>query len=67
MISEQSLADNKLLGPGELGDAYGDGREELGLSILHQAADEYFRDLGMSKVSVSTLTAYGWQECLQGG
>ena len=35
MIREQSLANNKLLGPGEFGDAYGDGREELGLTILH--------------------------------
>jgi len=41
----------KLLGPGEIGDAYGDDREEMGLTLLYQAADEYVRDLGRSKMS----------------
>ena len=50
MISEQSLTDNKLLGPGEFGDSYYNGRKELGLSSLHQAADKYLRDLGTSKM-----------------
>ena len=43
------LASNKLLRPGELSDLYDDGREKLGLSILHQAASEYFRDLRKRK------------------
>ena len=32
-------------------DLYGDGREELGLTILYQAADKYFRALGKNKKS----------------
>ena len=30
-------------------DLYGDGREELGLTILYQAADKCFRNLGKNK------------------
>ena len=30
-------------------DLYGDGREELGLTILYQAADKYFRNLEKNK------------------
>jgi len=51
VIPEHCFADNQLLGPGEIGDAYGDHREEMGLTLLHQAADEYLRDLGRRKMS----------------
>ena len=59
MISEQSLTENKLLGPGEFGDTYDNGREELGLSSLQQAADEYLRDLGKSKMPNYLVLLYG--------
>ena len=54
MISEHRLANNQFLGPGEIGDAYGDDREEMGLTLLHQAADEYVRDLGRNEMSDSS-------------
>ena len=49
MIPKHCFANNQLLGPGEIGDAYGDDREEMGLTFLQQAADEYLRDLGRNK------------------
>jgi len=49
VILEHCFATNQLLGPGEIGDAYGDDREEMGLTLLRQAADEYLRDLGRNK------------------
>lgn len=60
MIREHSFANNKLPGPGEVGDAYGDDREEMGLSLLYQAADEYLRDLGRNKMSDFFLIVSGW-------
>ena len=51
MIPKHCFANNQLLGPGEIGDAYGDDREEMGLTFLQQAAHEYLRDLGRNKMS----------------
>ena len=51
MILEHCFANNQLLGPGEIGDAYGDDREEIGLTLLQQATDEYLRDLGRNKTT----------------
>lgn len=48
-----AIFEHQFLGPGEIGDAYGDDREEMGLTLLHQAADEYVRDLGRNKMSDS--------------
>lgn len=60
MIREHSFANNQLLGPSEFGGAHGDDREEMGLSLLHQAADEYLGDLGRNKMSDFFLIVSGW-------
>ena len=51
MIPKHCFANNQFLGPGEIGDAYGDDREEMGLAFLQQAADEYLRNLVGTKMS----------------
>lgn len=66
MIPKHCFANIQLLAPGEIGDAYGDDREEMGLTLLRQAADEYLGDLGR-KVAQEQNVRFSIKEGRKGG